>query len=49
MRPTDILRNKVDPSRAANRLGWKAKSGMKEVVRLMFESEMEDLRKDGAV
>jgi GDPmannose 4,6-dehydratase len=30
MRPTDILRNKVDPSKAASCLGWKAKNGMLE-------------------
>jgi GDPmannose 4,6-dehydratase len=48
MRPTDITRNKVDPSRAAKRLGWKAKSGMREVISLMLESEISSLRKEGA-
>jgi GDPmannose 4,6-dehydratase len=47
MRPTDITRNKVDPSRAAKRLGWKAKSGMREVISLMLESEISSLRKEG--
>jgi GDPmannose 4,6-dehydratase len=47
MRPTDITRNKVDPSRAAKRLGWKAKSGMKQVVSLMLESEIANLSKEG--
>jgi GDPmannose 4,6-dehydratase len=47
MRPTDILRNKVDPSRAASGLGWKAKSGMREVVSLMLESEISNLRSIG--
>jgi GDPmannose 4,6-dehydratase len=40
MRPTDILWNKVDPSKAATRLGWKAKNGMKEVIRMMLDSEI---------
>jgi GDPmannose 4,6-dehydratase len=44
MRPTDILRNKVDPSKAATRLGWRAKSRMKDVVRMMLEAQMEDLK-----
>lgn len=46
MRPTDILWNKVDPSKAATQLGWKAKSGMKEVISKMLESEMRNLRED---
>ena len=46
MRPTDILRNKVDPSKAANCLGWKAKNRMKEVVSLMLEAEIASLRGD---
>jgi GDPmannose 4,6-dehydratase len=44
MRPTDILRNKVDPSKAAAGIGWKAKNGMVEVVAMMLEAEMKDLR-----
>jgi GDPmannose 4,6-dehydratase len=47
MRPTDILRNKVDPSKAASGLGWKAKMGMREVVSMMLESEMSNLRSIG--
>jgi GDPmannose 4,6-dehydratase len=43
MRPTDIRRNKVDPSKAAADLRWKAKSNMKDVVRMMFEAEMNNL------
>jgi GDPmannose 4,6-dehydratase len=46
MRPTDILRNKVDPSKAASCLGWKAKSRMKQVVSMMLEAEMESLRRE---
>lgn len=47
MRPTDIARNKVDPSRAAERLGWKAKSGMRQVVSMMLESEIISLQSKG--
>ena len=46
MRPTDILHNKVDPSKAAGGLGWKAKSSMKEVISMMLESEMAILHKE---
>jgi GDPmannose 4,6-dehydratase len=46
MRPTDILRNKVDPSKAATGLGWSAKSGMTEVVGMMLEAEMTNLHKE---
>jgi GDPmannose 4,6-dehydratase len=48
MRPTDIKRNEVDPSRAFTGLGWKAKVGMKEVIGLMLESEMRSLREERA-
>jgi GDPmannose 4,6-dehydratase len=44
MRPTDIRRNKVDPSKAATLLGWTAKNGMEQVISMMLESEMRDLR-----
>jgi GDPmannose 4,6-dehydratase len=47
MRPTDILRNKVDPSKAANGLRWRAKSGMRQVVSMMLDAEMANLRKEG--
>jgi GDPmannose 4,6-dehydratase len=46
MRPTDILWNKVNPSKAASQLGWKAKNGMKEVISMMLESEMRNLREE---
>jgi GDPmannose 4,6-dehydratase len=44
MRPTDIMRNKVDSSKAATCLGWKAKNGMRHVIEMMLESEMRNLR-----
>jgi len=44
MRPTDILKNKVDPSKAAAGLEWKARRGMKDVIRMMLEAELNDYR-----
>ncbi len=41
MRPTDVVKNKVDPSKAAIGLGWRAKNGMRDVIRLMLEAELE--------
>jgi GDPmannose 4,6-dehydratase len=49
MRPTDILRNKVDPSKAARGIGWRAKSDMTEVVGMMLEAEITNLRKEEVV
>jgi GDP-D-mannose dehydratase len=40
------LQNKVNPAKAATGLGWRAKSGMKEVVSMMLEAEMANLRKE---
>jgi len=47
MRATDIMRNKVDPSKASKCLGWKAKNGMKQVIEMMLEAEMEGLHREG--
>jgi len=44
IRPTDILRNKVSPAKAASSLGWKAAHGMKEVVGMMLDSELREIR-----
>jgi|WetSurMetagenome_2_1015567.scaffolds.fasta_scaffold02779_4 GDPmannose 4,6-dehydratase len=46
MRPTDIMRNKVDPSKAAICLGWKATHHMKQVVSMMLEAEIRNLREE---
>ncbi len=46
MRPADILRSKVDPSKAASHLGWKAKFAMKEVIGMMLDAEMKSLREN---
>ncbi len=39
MRPTDILISVGDPSKAHQKMGWKAKSKMRDVVKLMIENE----------
>ena len=38
MRPTDIAISKADPSKAMQKLNWKAKYKMREVVQMMVES-----------
>ncbi len=43
LRPTDIMRNKVSPAKAASGLGWKAKNGMREVITMMLETELKAL------
>lgn len=40
IRPTDIMKNKVDPSKAIRELGWKARYRMTDVIRMMLEAEM---------
>jgi GDPmannose 4,6-dehydratase len=47
MRPTDIMRNKVDSSRAEQRLGWKAQNTMRQVVSMMLDAEIESLKSSG--
>jgi GDPmannose 4,6-dehydratase len=49
MRPADILHNKVDPSKAAAHLGWKARSVMKDVIGMMLDAEMKSLRESQLV
>jgi GDPmannose 4,6-dehydratase len=44
IRPADVGRNKVNPSKAESQLGWKAKIGMNQVISLMLEAEMKRLR-----
>lgn len=39
-RPTDLAWSQGNSSKAANILGWRATSGMKEVVRMMVEHEL---------
>jgi GDPmannose 4,6-dehydratase len=46
VRPTDIARNKVDPSKAATELRWQAQRGMADVISLMLEAEISTLKRD---
>jgi GDPmannose 4,6-dehydratase len=39
-RPTDIVHSRMNPLKAATRLGWRANHTMADVVQLMFEEEM---------
>ncbi len=39
MRPSELLVSGVNPRKAQANLGWKAKFVMKDVVRMMIESE----------
>jgi GDPmannose 4,6-dehydratase len=41
LRPTDIRRCVADPTRAHERLGWKATAGMEEVIQRMIDAERE--------
>ena len=43
IRPTDILKNKIDPSKVLDGLGWKARNCMKDVIRMMLEAEVTSL------
>ena len=38
-RPTDLSSGKGNPAKAHEKLGWRAKYGMKDVVRMMVEAE----------
>lgn len=40
-RPTEIVCSRLDPSKAAVELGWRARYSMKEVVAMMLEAELE--------
>ncbi len=40
LRPTDINISCGNPTKASYKLGWKAKSKMKDVVNIMVESEI---------
>jgi GDPmannose 4,6-dehydratase len=39
-RPFDLLHSRVNPSKAASGLGWRASHLMPDVVRMMFEHEL---------
>ncbi len=40
-RPTEISVNRGNPAKATRILGWKARSAMRDVVRMMVEQESE--------
>jgi GDPmannose 4,6-dehydratase len=44
VRPSDVMFNKVNPTKAFDRLGWKANYKMPSVVKMMVEAEFETLR-----
>lgn len=46
MRPTDIARNRVNGSKAAGKLGWKAQRYMGEVISLMLDVERTGLDRE---
>jgi GDPmannose 4,6-dehydratase len=39
LRPTDIRRCVADPTRAAQRLGWRASTGMEEIIQRMIDAD----------
>jgi GDPmannose 4,6-dehydratase len=44
MRPSDIARTRLDPGKAKLKLGWEATYAMPQVVSMMLEAEIEQLR-----
>ncbi|MDB5002312.1 MAG: yefA [Mucilaginibacter sp.] len=40
MRPTDLKAGHSDPSKAFNKLGWKAKATLNDVIKCMIDSEL---------
>jgi GDPmannose 4,6-dehydratase len=43
LRPADIIHSRVSPAKAAEQLGWQATYGMKDVVRMMIEDELQQM------
>jgi len=48
-RPTHILTVRANPGKAAQKLGWKAKYGMRDVAMMMVEEEQPGRQKTGMV
>jgi GDPmannose 4,6-dehydratase len=44
MRPTDLKIGRSDPSKAYNKLGWKATATMADVIKYMIDSELASLK-----
>lgn len=47
LRPADITVGRANPTRARERLGWQSRYRMRDVVRMMVESEQEEQRAKG--
>lgn len=47
LRPTDLAIGRANPSKAANKLGWKANKRMGDVVRAMIEDELVQMKASG--
>ena len=43
-RPAEVEALQADPSRAQTELGWRHRTGFRDLVRLMVDAEMEDIR-----
>jgi GDPmannose 4,6-dehydratase len=41
LRPSEIMVSRANPEKSARILGWQAKYGMKDVVRMMVEESMQ--------
>jgi GDPmannose 4,6-dehydratase len=46
-RPADIEEVVADPSKASEVLGWRARVGFEEVISMMVEADLEDLKRNG--
>ncbi len=46
IRPTDLAASRADPSKAASKLGWKARIQINEIVQLMMDSAMRHLARE---
>jgi GDPmannose 4,6-dehydratase len=47
LRPLDVAKNRANPKKAKELLGWEAKYKMKDVVRMMVEAEQHSLASSG--
>jgi GDPmannose 4,6-dehydratase len=47
-RPTEVERLLGDPSKARQKLGWKHKVSFDQLVREMVETDLSEMRRDGA-
>ena len=47
-RPTEVEQLLSDPSKARQKLGWKHKVSFDQLVREMVETDLAEMRRDGA-